>query len=63
MAINGHALFDELEALFNDPLTEHNFVHYVSRWLDTEEVHIAQIALAAQYAAWAASPRRSRKAP
>ncbi len=53
MAINGHALFDELEALFNDPLTEENFVHYVSRWLESEDEHKAQIDLAARYAAWA----------
>jgi NADPH-dependent glutamate synthase beta subunit-like oxidoreductase/NAD(P)H-flavin reductase len=53
MAINGHALFEELEALFNDPLTEANFVHYVSRWLESEDEHKAQIDVAARYAAWA----------
>ncbi len=53
MAINGPALLDELEALFNDRLTEANFVHYVSRWLENENAHKAQIETAARYAAWA----------
>ncbi len=53
MAINGHVLHDELEALFNDPLTEANFEHYVSRWLEAEDDHKPQIELAAKYAAWA----------
>ena len=53
MAINGHALADELEALFNDCFTESCFVHYVSRWLEAEDDHKAQIEKAARYAAWA----------
>jgi len=53
MAINGHALADELQALFNDCFSEAYFVHYVSRWLENEEAHKAQIETAARYAAWA----------
>ena len=44
----------ELEALFNEPLTEASFVEHVSRWLEDEANHAAQLAVAAQYAAWAA---------
>ena len=53
-AINGPAVAAELEALFNGPLTEECFVEHVSRWLDAEREHAAQLHLAAQYAAWAA---------
>jgi NADPH-dependent glutamate synthase beta subunit-like oxidoreductase/NAD(P)H-flavin reductase len=53
-AINGLAVAAELEALFNEPLTEASFVEHVSRWLDTEKEHEAQLKVAAQYAAWAA---------
>src|SRR5271166_3565608 len=53
-AINGPALAAELEALFNGPLTEENFVEHVSRWMESEPDHAAQLHTAAQYAAWAA---------
>jgi len=56
-AINGLAVAAELEALFNEPLTEASFVDHVSRWLDgpdAEKEHEAQLKIAAQYAAWAA---------
>src|SRR5580658_6797145 len=53
-AINGRAAALELEALFNEPLTEASFVDHASRWLDEEVNHTAQLAVAAQYAAWAA---------
>jgi hypothetical protein len=53
-AINGRACAMELEALFNEPLTEASFVDHVSRWLDDEANHAAQLGVAAQYAAWAA---------
>ena len=53
-AINGLAVAAELEALFNEPLTEASFVEHVSRWLDAETEHESQLKLAAQYAAWAA---------
>src|SRR6185503_843185 len=33
-SINGLAVAAELEALFNEPLTEASFVEHVSRWLD-----------------------------
>src|SRR5580692_3706909 len=53
-AINGRACAMELEALFNEPLTEASFVDHVSRWLEDEANHAAQLAVAAQYGAWAA---------
>src|SRR5580658_7368219 len=52
--INGRAVGMELEALFSEPLTEASFVEHVSRWLEDEANHTAQLAVAAQYAAWAA---------
>ena len=53
-AINGPVVAGELEGLFGEPLTESSFVSHVSRWLDAEAEHTAQLALAAQYGAWAA---------
>ena len=47
-AINGVALAAELESLFGEPLTEASFVEHVSRWLDDEEEHEAQLRIAAQ---------------
>jgi NADPH-dependent glutamate synthase beta subunit-like oxidoreductase/NAD(P)H-flavin reductase len=53
-AIDGPALAAELSARFNEPLTEQSFVTHVSRWLDDEPGHSAQLSIAQQYAAWAA---------
>ncbi|HVO99104.1 MAG TPA: FAD-dependent oxidoreductase [Bryobacteraceae bacterium] len=53
-AIDGPARAEELSALFNEPLTEASFVTHVSRWLDEEANHADALAVAAQYAAWAA---------
>src|SRR4029079_15682533 len=53
-AINGLGVAAELEALFNEPLTESSFVEHVSRWLEDETEHQQPLHLAAQYAAWAA---------
>ncbi|MGA3206110.1 MAG: pyridine nucleotide-disulfide oxidoreductase, partial [Bryobacteraceae bacterium] len=53
-AINGRAAAMELEALFNEPLTEASFVDHVSRWLEDEANHAAELGVAAQYGAWAA---------
>ena len=53
-SINGLAVAAELEALFNEPLTEASFVEHVSRWLDAEPEHERELQIAAQYAAWAA---------
>jgi len=53
-AIDGASLAFELEALFHGPLTEENFVEHVSRWLENEPEHTAELAQAQQYAAWAA---------
>jgi NADPH-dependent glutamate synthase beta subunit-like oxidoreductase/NAD(P)H-flavin reductase len=60
-AINGQACALELEALFNEPLTEASFVEHVSRWLDDEGNHAAQLSVAAQYGAWAALSPAGRK--
>ncbi|MGD1094334.1 MAG: FAD-dependent oxidoreductase, partial [Bryobacteraceae bacterium] len=53
-AINGPALAAELECLFHEPLTEESFVEHVSRWLDSEPEHAAELNIAARYGAWAA---------
>jgi NADPH-dependent glutamate synthase beta subunit-like oxidoreductase/NAD(P)H-flavin reductase len=53
-ALDGPALAADLETLFNGPLTQESFVEHVSRWLDQESEHAAQLAKAQQYAAWAA---------
>jgi len=53
-AINGRAAAMELEALFNEPLTEASFVDHVSRWLEDEANHAAELGVAEQYGAWAA---------
>jgi NADPH-dependent glutamate synthase beta subunit-like oxidoreductase/NAD(P)H-flavin reductase len=53
-AIDGPTLAAELEALFNEPLTEDSFVQHVSRWLEDEPQHKPQLETAARYAAWAA---------
>ncbi len=52
--IHGGALGAELESLFGEPLTEQSFVEHVSRWLESETDHPAQLNAAQQYAAWAA---------
>ena len=51
---SGRKLATELEALFGEPLTEQSYVEHVSRWLDAEAEHGAQLGIAQQYAAWAA---------
>ncbi len=53
-AIPGGKLGAELEELFGEPLTESSFVEHVSKWLDAEAEHGAQLSIAQQYAAWAA---------
>jgi NADPH-dependent glutamate synthase beta subunit-like oxidoreductase/NAD(P)H-flavin reductase len=61
-AIDGAALAAELETLFGEPLTESSFLEHVSKWLDDEPAHSAQLAIAQQYATWAAlSPAGKRK--
>ena len=60
-AINGQAVAKELEALFGEPLTEASFVDHVSRWLEDEANHGAQLAVAAQYGAWAALSHAGRE--
>jgi NADPH-dependent glutamate synthase beta subunit-like oxidoreductase/NAD(P)H-flavin reductase len=53
-AIDGAAVEADLDALLHGPLTQENFVEHVSRWLDHESEHGAELAKAQQYAAWAA---------
>ncbi|MDP8983281.1 MAG: FAD-dependent oxidoreductase [Acidobacteriota bacterium] len=52
-AFNGDALQSELETFFSEPLTERSFAAHVARWLDDEQAHAHQLAIAARYAAWA----------
>jgi len=57
-AIDGPALKPELEERFGEPLTERSFFTHVSKWLDAEADHAAEIQTAIRYAAWAAmSPK------
>ncbi len=60
--IDGFALASELEALFQEPLTELSFANHVARWLEQEGSHKEQLQLAARYAAWATlSPQGKQK--
>ena len=52
-AIDGFATGAELEALFQEPLTEFSFATHVARWLEEEASHAEHLQLAARYAAWA----------
>ena len=51
--IQGPALSLALETLFGEPLTEFAFANHVDRWMQNEPEHSAQLAIAADYAAWA----------
>jgi NADPH-dependent glutamate synthase beta subunit-like oxidoreductase/NAD(P)H-flavin reductase len=53
-ALDGAALTAQLETIINEPLTEASFAAHVTKWLLAEKEHAAQLALAGQYAAWAA---------
>jgi NADPH-dependent glutamate synthase beta subunit-like oxidoreductase/NAD(P)H-flavin reductase len=53
-ALDGPALAADLEALFYGPLTQQSFVEHISRWMDHETEHAAELTKAQQYAAWAA---------
>src|SRR5262249_31864399 len=52
-AIDGPALRHELETRFGEGLTEPVFARHVSRWMEAEAQHAADLDLAARYAAWA----------
>ena len=52
-AIDGPALRLALEARFGETLTEVVFARHVSAWMTTETEHVADLDLAARYAAWA----------
>jgi NADPH-dependent glutamate synthase beta subunit-like oxidoreductase/NAD(P)H-flavin reductase len=60
-ALNGPALEAELETLFGEPLTEASFTEHVSRWLEAEATHKDKLAVAQQYAAWAALSEAGRE--
>jgi NADPH-dependent glutamate synthase beta subunit-like oxidoreductase/NAD(P)H-flavin reductase len=60
-ALDGPAIAAELESLFEEPLTEASFVAHVSRWLDQEAGYTRELAVAQQYAAWAALSPAGRK--
>ena len=51
--LDGPALAIALELLFAEPLTEFAFATHVDRWLQHETEHSTQLAIAADYAAWA----------
>ena len=53
-AIDGAAVAAKLEFLFGEPLTEWSYAEHVSRWLKAEKDFATELALAAQYGAWAA---------
>ena len=59
-AIDGARVGMELEKLFEEPLTERSFALHVGRWLVTEKEFPTELALAAEYAAWATFPRRAK---
>src|SRR5438552_7935807 len=50
--IDRPALARELESVFGEPLTGRSFVTHVSRWLDHETDHAAEIQTELRYAAW-----------
>jgi NADPH-dependent glutamate synthase beta subunit-like oxidoreductase/NAD(P)H-flavin reductase len=52
-AIDGPKLARELEALFQEALTEDSFARHVEKWLAAEAEHTTQLGIAQQYAAWA----------
>ena len=52
-ALDGAAIGVDLERIFGEPLTELVFAEYVSRWLQAEAGHTAELDLAMHYAAWA----------
>ncbi len=53
LAIDGHAIKAELEALMLEELTELTLATHVARWLESEADHEQHLRLAAEYAAWA----------
>ena len=53
-SIDGPAVALKLEAAMGQALTEQSYAEHVSRWLEAESQWGNELALAAQYAAWAA---------
>jgi NADPH-dependent glutamate synthase beta subunit-like oxidoreductase/NAD(P)H-flavin reductase len=51
--IDGLAVGEKLAELFGEPVNERSFALRVAKWLDEEASYTSEIALAAQYAAWA----------
>lgn len=60
-AIDGPALELDLERLFGEPVTEESFTAHVTGWLADEPAHTAEVAAAAQFAAWSALSAEGRK--
>ncbi len=57
---DGKALRVELAAAFGGTFDELRFAQQVTRWLEAEETHAAQIDLAQRYAAWAVQTPEGR---
>jgi NADPH-dependent glutamate synthase beta subunit-like oxidoreductase/NAD(P)H-flavin reductase len=51
--LDGPALARQLEGLLGEPLSEPAYARHVTRWLQAEAEHAAELDLAATYAAWA----------
>ncbi len=60
-AVNGPATEAQLAALFGEPFSELAFAKRVSVWLQDEPAHVADIELAAHYAAWAVKTDAGRE--
>jgi NADPH-dependent glutamate synthase beta subunit-like oxidoreductase/NAD(P)H-flavin reductase len=60
-ALDGAAAEQELRTLFGGSFTELAFARHVTEWLKDEQTHAAKLALAARYAAWAATSVEGRK--
>ncbi|MDZ4799093.1 MAG: FAD-dependent oxidoreductase, partial [Bryobacteraceae bacterium] len=59
-AIDGAGVGAKLAAACGEPLTEDSYTRHVSRWLDDEKAWVSELALAAEYAAWAAFSAEGR---
>ncbi|MDB5865943.1 MAG: hypothetical protein JWO70_3749, partial [Betaproteobacteria bacterium] len=59
--LDGEALAQRLEALFGEPLTELSFSRHVLQWQQDENANGEALALALQYAGWAAHSRAGRE--
>jgi len=60
-AVDGPGSEVRLETLFGEPFSEPAFAQHVTKWLEDEAAHAAEIELAAHYAAWAVKTDAGRK--